>query len=113
MPQVDKNRRDFLINGVKGLYEECQVRIDAVYADYQARFAKILVNVPAQDVAEANKALDKASRQCKEMVDDLLFQKEQEIEEGYQRYLEEKEKHQEEEKEMNFSQSFRMYNVEE
>ena len=43
--------------------------------------------------------------------DDLLFQKEQEIEEGYQRYLEEKEKHQEEE--MNFSQSFRMYNVEE
>lgn len=45
--------------------------------------------------------------------DDLLFQKEQEIEEGYQRYLEEKEKHQEEEEEMNFSQSFRMYNVEE
>lgn len=47
------------------------------------------------------------------MVDDLLFQKEQEIDEGYQRYLEEKEKHQEEEEEMNFSQSFRMYNVEE
>ena len=45
--------------------------------------------------------------------DDLLFQKEQEIEEGYQRYLEEKEKHQEEKEEMNFYQSFRMYNVEE
>lgn len=113
MPEVDKNRRDFLMNGVKGLKDECLVRIEAVYADYQARFAKILVNVSDQDVAEANKALDKARRQCKEMVDDLLFQKEQEIEEGYQRYLEEKEKHQEEEEEMNFSQSFRMYNVEE
>ena len=113
MPEVDKNRRDFLMNGVKGLKDECLVRIEAVYADYQARFAKILVNVSDQDVAEANKALDKARRQCKEMVDDLLFQKEQEIEEGYQRYLEEKEKQQEEEEEMNFSQSFRMYNVEE
>ena len=47
------------------------------------------------------------------MVNDLLYQKEQEREEGYQRSLEEKEKHQEEEEEMNFSQSFRMYNVEE
>ena len=113
MPEVDKNRRDFLMNGVKGLKDECLVRIEAVYADYQTRFAKILVNVPAQDAAEANKALDKARRKCKEMVGDLLFKKEQEIEEGYQRYLEEKEKHQEEEEEMNFSQSFRMYNVEE
>lgn len=113
MPEVDKNRRDFLMNGVKGLKDECLVRIDAVYADYQARFAKILVNVPAQDADEANKALDKARRQCKELVGDLHFQKEQEIEEGYQRYLEEKEKHQEEEEEMNFSQSFRMYHVEE
>ena len=109
MPEVDKNRRDFLINGVKGLKDECLVRIDAVYADYQARFAKILVNVPAEDAAEANKALDKARRQCKEMVDDLLFQKEQEIEEGYQRYLEEKEKREAEN--FDFTKGFRMYDT--
>lgn len=109
MPEVDKNRRDFLKNGVKGLKDECLVRIDAVYADYQARFAKILVNVPAEDADEANKALDKARRQCKEMVDDLLFQKEQEIEEGYQRYLEEKEKRETEN--FDFTKGFRMYDT--
>lgn len=31
-------------NGVKGLYEECQVRIDAVYADFQARLAELIYN---------------------------------------------------------------------
>lgn len=113
MPQVDKNRRDFLINGVKGLYEECQVRIDAVYADFQARLAELLTNASAQDVEDANKALKEAYGKCNNIVDELYSKKKQEIEEGYQRYLEEKEKHQEEEEEMNFSQSFRMYNVEE
>ena len=100
-------------NGVKGLYEECQVRIDAVYADFQARLAELLTNASAQDVEDANKALKEAYSKCNNIVDELYSKKKQEIEEGYQRYLEEKEKHQEEEEEMNFSQSFRMYNVEE
>ena len=113
MPEVDKNRRDFLINGVKGLYEECQVRMDAVYAGFQTRLAELMTNASAQDVEDANKALEEAYDKCNNIVDELYSKKKQEIEEGYQRYLEEKEKQQEEEEEMNFSQGFRMYNVEE
>ena len=113
MPEVDKNRRDFLINGVKGLYEECQVRMDAVYAGFQTRLAELMTNASAQDVEDANKALEEAYDKCNNIVDELYSKKQQEIEEGYQRYLEEKERQQEEEEEMNYSQGFRMYNVEE
>jgi ribosome recycling factor len=92
MPEVDNNRRDILNNGVKGLREECQARIDTIYADQKAFFVELLVNSKPEEVEEANKALKEAYKQCTDIVDDLLFNKQDEIEEAYQRYLEEKER---------------------
>ena len=110
MPMVDKNRRDFLMNGVTGLYEESQARIDAVYAKYQARFAEMLVNASVQDANDANKALEDAYDKCCDMTDELFKQKQQEIEDGYEKYIEDQE--QKKEMEFDYSKGFRMYDVE-
>ena len=110
MPEVDKNRRDFLMTGVKGLYEESQARIEAVYAKYQARFAEMLVNASVQDANDANKALEDAYNRCSDMTEQLLKQKQQEIEDGYEKYIEDQE--QKKEMEFDYSKGFRMYDVE-
>ena len=110
MPMVDKNRRDFLMNGVTGLYEESQARIDAVYAKYQARFAEMLVNAPVQDADDANKALEDAYDKCSDMTEQLFKQKQQEIEEGFEKYI--KDLEQKKEMEFDYSKGFRMYDVE-
>ena len=110
MPEVDKNRRDFLMTGVKGLYEESRARIEAVYAKYQARFAEMLVNASVQDANDANKALEDAYDRCSDMTEQLLKQKQQEIEDGYEKYIEDQE--QKKEMEFDYSKGFRMYDVE-
>ena len=110
MPEVDKNRRDFLMTGVKGLYEESRARIEAVYAKYQTRFAEMLVNASVQDANDANKALEDAYDKCCDMTDELLKQKQQEIEDGYEKYIEDQE--QKKEMEFDYSKGFRMYDVE-
>ena len=110
MPMVDKNRRDFLMNGVTGLYEESQARIDAVYAKYQARFAEMLVNAPVQDADDANKALEDAYDKYSDMTEQLFKQKQQEIEEGFEKYI--KDLEQKKEMEFDYSKGFRMYDVE-
>ena len=110
MPEVDKNRRDFLMTGVKGLYEESQARIEAVYAKYQTRFAEMLVNASVQDASDANKALEDAYDRCSDMTEQLLKQKQQEIEEGFEKYI--KDLEQKKEMEFDYSKGFRMYDVE-
>ena len=68
MPPVDKNRRKLLDEAAKIFHKECKVNLDATYAELQPR----LVDDTARD-------------QC----DKMLEQKQNEIEEGYQRYLNE------------------------
>lgn len=89
MPDVDKNRRDFLMDAVKGLSKECDACIEKVYAKYQARFAEMFVNSPAEEAEEANMSLKNTRNKCLDMAEDLLIKKENEIEDGYTRYLNE------------------------
>ena len=111
MPEVDDNRRDILNNGIKGLREECQTRIDTIYAEQKTYFVELLANSQPEEIEEANQALKKAYKQCTDLVDDLLFKKEDEIEEAYQRYLsKQKEKHS---AEADYTKGFRMYQEEE
>ena len=69
MPEVDKDRRDFLNQAVDSLYDECKARIEAVTNE------------------EANDQLNKSHDDYMAKIQSLLNQKRQEIEEGYQRYL--------------------------
>ena len=91
MPEVDKDRYDLLMDAVKSLYDECRARLKAIYSEYQARFVELLVKVSPQEAEEAKKALDDLNDKCHDMVIDLLNKKQDEIEEAYLRYLEEKE----------------------
>jgi len=92
MPEVDKDRHDLLMDAVKSLYDECRARLKTIYSEYQARFAELLVKVSPKEAEDAKKALDDLNDKCHDMVIDLLNKKQDEIEEAYQRYLEEKER---------------------
>ena len=77
----------------------------------KAYFVELLANSKPEEVEEANQALKEAYNKCNDLVDELLFKKEDEIEEAYQRYLSKQE-----EKlsaETDYTKGFRMYQEEE
>ena len=86
MPEVDKERRDFLNQAVDSLYEECKARIEAVTTDQKMTFAEFLTSKP-EELKEANDQLNKSHDDYMAKIQSLFNQKRQEIEEGYQRYL--------------------------
>ena len=86
MPEVDKERRDFLNQTVDSLYEECKARIEAVTTDQKMTFAEFLTSKP-EELKEANDQLNKSHDDYMAKIQSLLNLKRQEIEEGYQRYL--------------------------
>ena len=86
MPEVNKERRDFLNETVDSLYNECKVRIEAVTNEQKMTFAEFLTGKP-EELKEANDALNKSNDDYMSRIQTLLNTKRQEIEEGYQRYL--------------------------
>ena len=86
MPEVDKDRRDFLNQTVKSLHDEAKVRIDEIYSESQQGFAEYLEKSP-EDLDEVSKAIDKAHEEYINKIRDLRDKKLEEVEEGYQRYL--------------------------
>ena len=86
MPEVDKDRRDFLNQAVDSLYDECKARIEAVTNDQKMTFAEFLSGKP-EELKEANDQLNKSHDDYMAKIQSLLNLKRQEIEEGYQRYL--------------------------
>lgn len=86
MPEVDKDRRDFLNQTVKSLHDEAKVRIDEIYVEAQQGFAEYLEKSP-EDLDEVSKAIDKAHDDYINKIRDLRDKKLEEVEEGYQRYL--------------------------
>ena len=86
MPEVDKNRYDFLNQAVDNLYDECKARIEAVTNEQKMIFAELLAGKP-EELKEANDALNKSHDDYVGRIQALLNTKRQEIEEGYQRYL--------------------------
>lgn len=86
MPEVDKERRDFLNDAVKSLHDEAKARIDAVHAQQKADLAEY-VKQPGTELDEANSELDRVHQEYVTKIHELRNAKHQEIEEGYQRYL--------------------------
>jgi ribosome recycling factor len=109
MPEVDKNRHDFLMNAVKGLYDECYARLDKIYADSKVNLIQVIGEVSLQGADEAQKALDSVNDNCHDLARDLLIQKQDEIEEAYQNYLKMMEEKKLEESEFDYTKGFRMY----
>lgn len=90
MPEVDKDRRDLLTGGVKGLYDECKARIDALNVEYKGKLAAKGAAVSTkEDMDEAYNALKENYEKACDMIRQQEQDKLDEIEEGYQRYLKE------------------------
>ena len=111
MPVVDENRHDLLQNAIKGLYEECCGRIDAIHAESKARMLENLtkVGVSKAETDEALQALDDLRQKSMDMADHQLDQKQNEIDEALARYQAEQTHQKEEDTAYDVTQGFRMY----
>lgn len=111
MPVVDENRHDLLQNAIKGLYEECCGRIDAIHAESKARMLENLtkVGVSKAETDEALQALDDLRQKGMDMADHQLDQKQNEIDEALVRYQTEQAQQKEEDEAYDVTQGFRMY----
>ena len=111
MPVVDENRHDLLQNAIKGLYEECCGRIDAIHAESKARMLENLtkVGVSKAETDEALQALDDLRQKSMDMADQQLDQKQNEIDEALVRYQAEQAHQKEEDEAYDVTQGFRMY----
>ena len=89
MPPVDKDRRKLLNETTKTFHKECMVNLDVTYADLQARLVEPYTQMSPQDVDEARKGFKKVYDDSRDECDKMLQLKLNEIEEGYQRFLNE------------------------
>ncbi|MBP5776152.1 MAG: ribosome recycling factor [Prevotella sp.] len=88
MPDVDKDRRDLLNETSKAFHKECLARLDTEFAKQSGTFVELLTNVPVEEANEAHEAIKEIYDNSKDEADQLLKAKLSEIEDGYQRYLE-------------------------
>ena len=90
MPEVNKDRRDALIQAVDTLYDGCKAKIDKTCADYRLKLEKKIVALPSDDERnEAKDAMEAKIKTYQGLVDTTKAEKVKEIEEAYQRYLNE------------------------
>lgn len=86
MPDVDKDRRDLLTEIAKTFYKECLAKLEVTYTKRLADTVQLFLHVP-EDADDAKKSFKKTYNDAKENAEKLLNAKLDEIEEGYQRYL--------------------------
>lgn len=93
MPDVDKQRRDFLIEGIKLLLDQCNAKLEFIYNKTKPKLAIELakVNASKAEVEEAEADLKAKHGIYKDMVKKIHEDKAKEIEEAYANYQAEKE----------------------
>lgn len=90
MPEVNKDRRDVLIDSVNVLFDGCKAKMDKTSAEYRLKLEKKIVTLPTDDERnEAKDALDSSIKNHQGIVDKVKEDKVKEIEEAYQCYLDE------------------------
>ena len=87
MPEVDKNRRDLLMQSVSSLYDECGVQMDKTKSEYTTRLLSKMEGESPDDIDEAKRSLEDGYNQHKDIIKTYRENKEKEIEEAYQRWL--------------------------
>lgn len=87
MPEVDKNRRDLLMDGVDLNFNDCKAKCDAAKQKYLFELTDKMQGSSEQDADEAKERFDKMSDDNMKMAQAAADNKKQEIEEAYQRFL--------------------------
>ena len=89
MPEVNKDRHDFLMDAVKTLYDKCKVEIEKVDAAYSAKLATKISGFPKEEIEEAMNKMEDSQQMYNKMIENYLTSKQKEIEDAYQHYLDE------------------------
>lgn len=89
MPEVNKNRRDALLDGVTVLHDQWDVACKEVKAKGAAQLATTMIGQDKDTIDKVNKQLDELYDMYHSMGEKYTEDKKKEIEEGYQRYLKE------------------------
>ena len=90
MPVVNKDRHDTLLEAVDTLYDGCKAKMDKTCAEYRLKLEKKIVILPTDDERnEAKDAMEAKIKIYQDMADTTKADKVKEIEEAYQRYLNE------------------------
>ncbi len=114
MPVVNKDRRDFLKDGVKLLYDELKVTLTTNLEYYTKRVVAELAGASAEEIDEAKEGIEDIKKQHFDLADTYRERKEKEIEEAYKLHTEKKTKKAKKKKEhevatnMQAGQSFKM-----
>lgn len=87
MPEVNKERHDVLVEGVNVLYDGCKAQMVKTSAHYRAKLVPKLQICPDEERQEAEEALESSVNTHTELIDKQKTDKLKEIEEAYQRYL--------------------------
>ena len=87
MPEVNKDRRDVLLDGVKVLHEQWDGKMQAVRGSCTARLTATLTGQDKNTIEKVTAQLDDLYDTYHGMGEKLMEDKKKEIEEGYQRYL--------------------------
>lgn len=90
MPVVDKDRRDVLNNATDVFYQEAKTQLDAAKAEYSAKLAEKLADQPGEESDKYRKRFDDAYKNNTDIAQQTVDDKKKEIEEAYQRYLQNK-----------------------
>lgn len=87
MPEVDKDRRDFLNGTAKVFYEECNAEIEKVCGLYIAELPALEGKISVEEITEVTRVLKRSREESLDTSRDLYEKKLAEINDAYQRYL--------------------------
>ena len=87
MPEVNKDRRDAMMEAVDQMCEAASTRMDISHEECRARLATNLLGETEKNIDLANKRFKKMYNTCSDYMKTLREQKEREIEDAYQAYL--------------------------
>lgn len=87
MPEVDDDRYDLLTNGIKGLRDQCQAKLDAIYPEYWNRVSNAVEQEEPAKKEKSVKTFEDRRKLYNDQVKEMYETKLKEIEEGHQRWL--------------------------
>ncbi|MGM9759181.1 MAG: ribosome recycling factor [Parabacteroides sp.] len=87
MPEINKERRDACMEATRLITEETDSKLQTNFVLYTERITKKLVGAKAEELDEAKEALEDIYNQHKDICKQYRENKEKDIEEAYQKYL--------------------------
>lgn len=89
MPVVNSDRHDELTDAVGVLYDGCKAQVDKTVANYRAKLEPKITPLPSDERNESQNAFDSTVKTQMDIIDKLKADKLKEIDDAYQKYLDE------------------------